>query len=97
MVAGRPLFDQIQAKHNAEGESFGRETFRAYLLKNYDAGGHWLYETRSDEELALEFSNKKEMKDYCELMVEQGLNTRNGDDDDRQLKDYENFKANWIN
>ena len=72
------------------------ETFREYLLKNYDAGGHWLYETRTDLELKLEFKSKKEMKDYCGTQVEQALNCRWGDDDDPQLKAYDDFQKNWI-
>lgn len=40
---------------------------RDWALDNYDAGGHWIVETFSDEEIA-EFKTLNEAKKYCGLM-----------------------------
>lgn len=72
------------------------ETFKAYLEKNYDAGGHYLYETRTEAELRIEFKTKQEMKVYCGFLVEQALEYRWGEDTDRELTAYGRFTNNWI-
>lgn len=40
---------------------------RDWALDNYDAGGHWIVETFSDEEIAEEFKTLNEAKRYCGL------------------------------
>ncbi len=73
------------------------ETFKAYLEKNYDAGGHHLYETRTEAELRLEFKTKLEMKAYCKRKIDQALEHRWGEDTDPELAAYERFNKDWIN
>ena len=75
----------------------GTETFKDYLEKNNDAGGHHLYETRTEAELRLEFETKEEMKAYCGRQVEQALEYRFGEDTDPELAAYDRFINDWIN
>ena len=54
------------------------QELRDYALANYDEGGHWVYETHSDEDYSEVINRnhydmdaaKRELKEYWELMHE---------------------------
>jgi hypothetical protein len=52
---------------------------KEYVLNNYEAGGHWAYETFSKDDYVeyLQTTNsfdeaKAQLKEWCELMCERG-------------------------
>lgn len=60
--------------------------------KNYSAGGHYIVETTSVEDLEKEFDNKEQAIGYIGAMVSQALECREGSDNDPELKEYELYK-----
>ncbi len=43
-----------------------------WALANYEKGGHWIYETMTEEDVEQQFASLKEAKEYCRLI--EGIN-----------------------
>ena len=63
--------------------------------KNYQNGGDILVETFSPQEILQQFKDLKDAYEYVGLKLEQGLNTRGGEDYDPQLVRYEGYISSW--
>ncbi len=44
----------------------------AWAKANYDNGGHWIYETMTEQDGEQQFASLKEAKEYCRLI--EGIN-----------------------
>ena len=64
--------------------------------KNYENGGDTVVETFTPPEILDEFKTLEDVHEYCGLQIEKDLNRRLGEDDDPQLKAYDNFKEKWL-
>jgi hypothetical protein len=64
--------------------------------KNYENGGDIVVESFTPPEILDEFKTLKDVKKFCGVKIEHALNFRLGEDDDPQLKDYDNFKEKWL-
>jgi hypothetical protein len=64
--------------------------------KNYENGGDWIVECLTPIKILNEFKTLKDLHKYCGAIIEQSLNCRWGEDDDPQLKAYDNFKEKWL-
>jgi hypothetical protein len=64
--------------------------------KHYDAGGDWVVESFTPDELDDEFDSLVDVVEYCGLKVNQELNCRWGNDDDPELARYDRWKT-WLN
>lgn len=63
--------------------------------KNYQNGGDILVETFTPQEILQQFKDLKDVYEYVGLKLEQGLNTRWGEDSDPQLVRYEGYTSSW--
>lgn len=73
------------------------ESFKDYLLKNYDAGGDRLYECMTEDELREEFETKDDMKEQIGRMIERECECRWGEDTDPELLALKRFLTDWQN
>lgn len=63
---------------------------REVCQRNYEAGGDVVMECMTDAEIVKEFKTIKDVKEYCEMQVEQEQNARWGEDSDPELQ-----RAKW--
>jgi len=95
---GKPIQDAMP-RLNAENREFlqsgispegWRCTFfpsqvRELAQLNYEAGGSYIIECFTDEEILEEFKTLDDVKTYCKLKCEQATNCRWGEDDDPEV------------
>lgn len=68
--------------------AFVREV-TAFCEAHYEEGGDLIVECYEDSEILEEFKTLDEVKAFCKLHVENGLNTRWGEDTDPEMTRYE--------
>ena len=90
------LYKDFLATESKEKIEFVDQVY-SLCEKNYENAGDTVVETFTPPEILDEFKTLKDVKKYCGLKIEQSLNCRWGEDDDPQLKAYDNFKEKWLN
>ena len=86
-----PLYKDWYATATPEQIEFVDQVY-AICEENYENGGDRIVECYGPEEIIEDFTTIAEVKEHCNLMVEQELNARWGEDDDPELKRLEDFK-----
>jgi hypothetical protein len=79
-----PIFKRWVAKATPENIKFVDSVY-AVAEQNYKAGGDEIVECLAPKDIIKEFTSLKEIQAYVGLKIEESLNSRWGDDDDKEL------------